>query len=933
MKYSPSGKRRSKKSGVSDIIGNLLILAMTVVLFSSVLFYVNSMPGPDNETYADFSYELTPGSSTTILNVTKSGGETLNDGAIAIALIINDVNSLYTISDGGVGETWDLGEKWSITIGQVFDADDTVEMMIIDNVENNVVWTNTLLGSGADATYAPVITDKGLMTSPSYVGDTVYFYCKIVDLDGDLVASSVTVDLSALSPAPSPAVFSMTYQSASGYYVSDAGLTLTADSTGAPNWNRETVLFSAQDEEDNSVQASYMLTIYKESGGQDQHGPYWDWTSYLVNGTYPADASGGESSGQEGGVGTTFYYIRNAATLAITDQFQIGDKVTIEIYSTALRNLALENTFSIFQPITGLAITPQSSSTAFSYAGIYGTFYAYRYNFTVPSEAYIYPIQFKLKDNFGTVINVADTITVGGGTYPQLTTYKYVSSTSMVKASDYNHTDVLYLQIKTKDVDLSASTLYVSDIQISDYSGRYIIKKSPGTYASPVTYTDSSKPVSSVFKASTTNPTAGFVGTNGGYYTVYIVLKDAYQGWWLPGKNAYTIKITMVSDQGTGTTTGEVYYSVTTQINVTAPLTTTDILASVGSGSFEWSASGAAWTDNKIAWYSGGEQWDETIIDDAPNDGPIGLVLADIDGDGDDDVVVGFQDATYANIVWYENQKSDGSTWSSARSIALPFDALSGTQASGNPQSSRSNSYEDVSVYSTQDGGFVASYSGKSYVNLYELCSAISVGDFDGDGDGDIVASYIHVVVYSTATSESNANAGNSYGMYFNRGVYVFWNDGAWTKTLLYSTNDWISGNDANENDNPAVLDLDTGDFNGDGCDDIVGAYETGKTSVWLSRYADNTGSVTTKQNAAFSTSSSLKTVPPVAGNTPWSHKMYPPCVEVADMNNDGLPDIVRTSNNDNSVTVFYTQGSYTDTLIYSPDVEFSIKSDPSTVT
>ena len=39
-------------------------------------------------------------------------------------------------------------------------------------------------------------------------------------------------------------------------------------------------------------------------------------------------------------------------------------------------------------------------------------------------------------------------------------------------------------------------------------------------------------------------------------YTVYLDLKDAYQGWWLPRTNAYTMRLSLISD--TGPATGEI---------------------------------------------------------------------------------------------------------------------------------------------------------------------------------------------------------------------------------------------------------------------------------------------------------------------------------------------------------------------------------------
>jgi FlaG/FlaF family flagellin (archaellin) len=50
-------KRRlgSDRSGVSEVVGNILILLITVVLFSSIVAYVNQIPVPEASTKADFA--------------------------------------------------------------------------------------------------------------------------------------------------------------------------------------------------------------------------------------------------------------------------------------------------------------------------------------------------------------------------------------------------------------------------------------------------------------------------------------------------------------------------------------------------------------------------------------------------------------------------------------------------------------------------------------------------------------------------------------------------------------------------------------------------------------------------------------------------------------------------------------------------------------
>ena len=53
--HRDSKNLRKSRSGVSEIIGNLLILAITVSLFSGVLFFVTNMPAPQDQTLSDFS--------------------------------------------------------------------------------------------------------------------------------------------------------------------------------------------------------------------------------------------------------------------------------------------------------------------------------------------------------------------------------------------------------------------------------------------------------------------------------------------------------------------------------------------------------------------------------------------------------------------------------------------------------------------------------------------------------------------------------------------------------------------------------------------------------------------------------------------------------------------------------------------------------------
>ncbi len=254
-----------------------------------------------------------------------------------------------------------------------------------------------------------------------------------------------------------------------------------------------------------------------------------------------------------------------------------------------------------------------------------------------------------------------------------------------------------------------------------------------------------------------------------------------------------------------------------------------------------------------------------------------------MDNDGRKDLVVGYQDSTVA-IAWYRNEKVDGSKWSTLPYIiATPFDALSGQQASmqshslgtwyGNSDKGTVN--EDVTVWSEDRTSFVSRYSGDDYISLNEIVGAIKSGDFNGDGKLDLVASFMHPVVWTTASSEGGANYQNSQGMFFNRGIYVFWNDGSWTKTQITGTNLYT-----NQDANPAALDLAVGDLNRDGVDDIVAVYETGVTKIWLNQWKQVIGNSANPKSDAFGVGSLVPSsnVPTIPGTDPWDHVQRSPC-------------------------------------------------------
>lgn len=942
----PIKRRKSWKSrnAVSEIIANILILGITVIMFSGILVFVSSMNGPSEKVYTDFTGSVVlsdDGKSVKEIKIINRGGQPLEDHRTAIYLFVSDTASSLSISDGykwdgeekwKAGDTWSTGSEWRYKMPDgtgtpLVTNTAKISVMIVDTQANTVVWEATLQGSDEKST-APIIGSRGISSTNSpvagniYVGNNVRFFAYVSSPYGTIAPASVYVDVSHLAGFEDKRIALKSY--GNGLYWSEASR------SSILAWDGKTVTFHAADVNGQNVSANFQIKVLPgaSSGGEN---PLEEWMDHIIDGDYPSDASGGTNGAGNSRLGTTFYYIRNAATGEVTREFNPGEEVLVEFYSNAMVNLAGTNTFEMTNPLTGKVMVEQSSVTkAFSFIGIYSGFYRYSYTFNAPDTPLEYPFQIRLKDTYGTNLNVRDIISVGHATYPIIETYR-LNGETLEKTSDFKHTDTIYLKIRVRDVDLDPSTVMCGVVTISDLSGRYIINMAP-----PIS--GDSSPISSLFKTQGTNPSC-YTG-EGGEYTLYIELKGADLGWWLPKRNSYTISIDRFIDSGKGLNgevvgKGESYHKLTTHINVIAPLSMTDIVASIGTGSYTWSSAGASWTNNKLVWYergSGSDAWRMITIDESTSQGPLAMKLVDMDNDGINDLVVAFQDPRIS-IAWYRCESVDGSAWSETPNpIAYSFDAYEGRQAATSiyqhrwpePEikgsDDRGLANEDVSLYAPPGtmfgtfrfpGGFISAsnYIPESMVNEKEICVAMETGDFNGDGRIDVVASFAHVVIHTTANSYEDAKAHpeKSQAMFFYRGVYVYWGGMGWERTVLEPTMQWASGAiDANSNDNPAILDLAVGDFNMDGCDDIVGVNEAGYTYAWMSNWK-----VSVTPNIPESEAFSRYQLPTkVDGTLPFDHTQRVPRVEIADMNGDGFLDIIRSSTGDNSITVFYTASS-----------------------
>ncbi|MDC8004809.1 T9SS type A sorting domain-containing protein [Aureisphaera galaxeae] len=155
----------------------------------------------------------------------------------------------------------------------------------------------------------------------------------------------------------------------------------------------------------------------------------------------------------------------------------------------------------------------------------------------------------------------------------------------------------------------------------------------------------------------------------------------------------------------------------------------------------------ASMNDNKVAWYRNldglGTFGEEQIITSTLNEA-IAVFVADLDGDGDMDVL----SASYLNnkVVWFQNTDSEG-TFGEEIIISVHTDAPWNVHAADidgdGDNDVISTSFDDSKVvwYENEgDGVFSSEISISDPGNVVSPTQAITV-DMDGDGDLDVVAS------------------------------------------------------------------------------------------------------------------------------------------------------------------------------------------------
>jgi hypothetical protein len=200
--------KRLGSEGVSEVVGNLLILLMTVALFGVVLGFIYSIPGPEPTLQAEIVpwLERTAELNGTI-HLQHTGGEPLHEGEAYILVSINDTPQRYSISDGmGGDKVMYPGDTWSHDFIGSVSTSAKVDVKIVDKTSNSLLfYTVVQRGVGTTTgTNPPIIayawvdatTESDVIPNNDYTTFRIYAVCK--DLDGNLPThGAVWVDITS----------------------------------------------------------------------------------------------------------------------------------------------------------------------------------------------------------------------------------------------------------------------------------------------------------------------------------------------------------------------------------------------------------------------------------------------------------------------------------------------------------------------------------------------------------------------------------------------------------------------------------------------------------------------------------------------------------------------------------------------------------------
>jgi hypothetical protein len=756
-------KKTWSEFGVSEIIGNILILMITVTLFSGIMAFVQQMPVPEQATKADFAAKVTFWSSGTKANltVTHTGGDSIKAKDCIALVEVDGVNKRYNMSNTILGlkgtTTWSTGVVWTVTLSTA-SYSSKIAVTVVDMVKKAAIWSSQVTGgtSGNAPNILQRYVDSDNQTptaDPVRKYDDFSFYVTITDPDGDLNTTTpgIWIDSSQLE-TDNPTSYSPQHRT---------------DYTK----NGDTFQWDFTDIEVRKLTASMLdgKVIFIHAWDNHGHQSISSFTMSIVQ--LPVDTKYADFNPPEpnpSGDSNLPTYIRwfydnqgfgvfaekvlngtpmgTPNTTAIITSFAKDQLVFVRFASKVMANIFTENRLLLTDIRTGLQVTPLFNGSSTSSKPFYpitggGGVYVYESQFNtspVPPGAFTLQISLKNQPSTGEsqrVYGADKTLFITDGSssikfWPEIHLYKDSAYTTLWgnKSTPYKVTSPdeykVYVAVKVQDCDTPA-TPSIADIRISDGSQSSELFGTPGS-GSMISTTSSISPGSPPIH----------------YYTFNIDLRLNNGVQWRGGNNTYTLHIAKMNDSNEG------MYSLSEQIFINGAGSRADFFA----GTTGMAGGGSNFASREYLFYiqnsnlfASRTMWRFDMTPPGDDYSVTAMGIGDIDGDGDKDVLIG---QAYSNaLLLFENTLNTFGSWQSGSTISRPdgytyivtWIAFGDVNGDGLNDFAYSNSNGRVVIYNTTYGSTGWIFTPPSGKGWSSPINKIYLEDMTGDGRADLV--------------------------------------------------------------------------------------------------------------------------------------------------------------------------------------------------
>ncbi|MBU1915077.1 MAG: VCBS repeat-containing protein [Candidatus Thermoplasmatota archaeon] len=750
-------KRKSWKEdeGVSEIIGNILILMITIILFSGIMAFVQQMPVPEQATKADFSASVSfsPSGTTANLTVTHAGGAVMKTKDTFMLVDVNNLNTRYDLSNPVYGlkntTQWSTGQSWTVALTDT-SYTSSITVTVVDNVKHSAVWSSQVTGGSGRS--PPNILQRYVDSDPTTpTADPVRewqdfsLFVTIVDPDNNLdTDDGIWIDSSQLE-TDSPGASHRTPQPPSGNIFRWDFSDILTRNLSARDLDGQTIMIHAWDQTGFQSVSTFVMTVTQlptdtqftnktieiQGGAVGEGGlpAYLTWSS-------PASGQGFgiyEEDHSAPGVANT----SKPKTLFVKDE-----TVFVRVASLRMTNILGANIMVISDTRTGgaYAVNYNLSSTRSA------PFYPY----AASSSAFVYEAKFYtdlLPPGSYTLEIVLSSHGAVAGTFERFETRQYIvigqedSPVSFIpgvwlfkdaartilwggKTMPFDisgGTFMVYASVKVIDAQASPAP-YSEEVRVTDMTGGSQLYGKPG-YAGPM--------ISALSRA---NATA---------YKFDVDLRYSNGNQWFGGTGAYTLLMAKFSDANEGV------YSLSQQIFIKADGSRADFLlgedgVNVGHQNFDVRGYLTYIENNNFFTRIDLFNYQNTPTDKTTYE-VLSMAVGDLSGDGSKDMLTGQKGG---ELLYYRNSINSLGTWQDGSRMPRPV---------GDPTNNiKWITVGDINGDGAQDFAYVSSSGATAnriviYNNTYGMTPVIykdygatvvrkiMLSDMNGDGMADLI--------------------------------------------------------------------------------------------------------------------------------------------------------------------------------------------------